>query len=325
MHYSSIVDKYGREVDYLRVSVTDLCNFRCFYCMPPEGVRRLPHEEVLRFEEILHIARVATGLGVKTLRLTGGEPLIRRGIVDLVSMLSQVDGLENLALTTNASRLAEMAPELHSAGLDRVNVSLDTLDPDRFEKITRGGSLSVVLKGIESALAAGFSQVKLNVVAMKGVNDNEFVELALMAKRYPVDVRFIEYMPAGHGVEVQPWRFMPAAAIRAEHERTLALEAVDETRGAGPARMFRIAGSQGCIGFISSVSEPFCRRCNRLRLSADGRLIACLFEGGGINVKAALRAGASDEQLAEIFVQVANKKPQVHSHSAPALVRELGG
>jgi len=325
MHSGSILDKHGRIVDYLRVSVTDLCNFRCFYCMPPGGIPRLAHDEVLRFEEICRAARVAASLGVTTLRLTGGEPLVRRGIVDLVGMLSQVNGITKLAMTTNASHLAEMSSELRSAGLDRVNVSLDTLKHDKFEQITRGGSLRDVLKGMETALDAGFERVKLNVVAMKGINDTEFVELALMARRYPVDVRFIEYMPVEHGVDIEPWRFVPVSAIRSELDEALGLEPVEEKRGAGPARMFGIERGLGCIGFIASVSEPFCVTCNRLRLSADGRLIACLYDGGEVDVKAALRDGSGDERLAALFREVANMKPLVRSASGTALVRELGG
>lgn len=325
MHDSALVDKHDRIVNYLRVSVTDLCNFRCFYCMPPGGVRRLAHDEVLRFEEVRRVAGVAASLGVTTLRLTGGEPLVRHGIVDLVGMLSQVDGIERLAMTTNASRLAAMSSELRSAGLDRVNVSLDTLKRDKFEQITCGGSLRDVLKGMEKALDAGFEQVKLNVVAMKRVNDTEFVELALMARRYPVDVRFIEYMPVERGVDVEPWRFVPVSAIRSELEQELGLEPVEGERGAGPARMFRIEQGLGCIGFIASVSEPFCAKCNRLRLSAEGRLIACLYDGGEVDVKTALRDGSSDERLAELFTEVANMKPLVRSGTTAALVRELGG
>jgi len=325
MHGTAIIDKHGRTVNYLRVSVTDLCNFRCFYCMPPEGVPRLPHDEILTFEEICRIARVAASLGVKTLRLTGGEPLVRRGIVDLVSMLAQVEGIVNLAMTTNASRLADMATELRSAGLNRINISLDTLDPERFEQLTRGGSLTDVLDGFEAALKAGFDHVKLNVVAMKGLNDTEFVELALMARRYPVDVRFIEYMPAGRTVPVEPWRFLPVSAIKSQIETVLSLEPVTETRGAGPARLFRVDEGKGHIGFISSVSRPFCQQCNRLRLSADGRLIACLFDGGQVNVKTALRSGATDEHITEMFREAADMKPLVHSRTRPALVRELGG
>jgi cyclic pyranopterin phosphate synthase len=325
MHIGSILDGHGRIVDYLRISVTDLCNFRCFYCMPPGGIPRLAHDEVLRFEEIRRVAGVAASLGVTTLRLTGGEPLVRRGIVDLVGMLSQVEGITRLAMTTNASRLAEMSSELNSAGLNRVNVSLDSLKRDKFEQITRGGSLRDVLKGMETALDTGFEQIKLNVVAMKGVNDNEFVELALMARRYPVDVRFIEYMPADHGVDVEPWRFVPVSAIRSELEQELGLEPVEEERGSGPARMFRMEQGLGCIGFIASVSEPFCAKCNRLRLSADGRLIACLYDAGEVDVKDALRDGSSDERLAALFIEVANMKPLVRSGTTAALVRELGG
>jgi cyclic pyranopterin phosphate synthase len=325
MYGTAIIDKHGRTVDYLRISVTDLCNFRCLYCMPPEGVPRLPHDEILTFEEICRIARVAASLGVKTLRLTGGEPLVRRGIVELVGMLAQVEGIVNLAMTTNASRLAGMAADLRSAGLNRINISLDTLDPEGFEQLTRGGSLANVLDGFEAALDAGFQHVKLNVVAMKGLNDAEFVELALMAKRYPVDVRFIEYMPAGRTVPVEPWRFVPVDAIKSQIETVLTLEPVTETRGAGPARLFRIDGGKGHIGFISSVSRPFCQQCNRLRLSADGRLIACLFDGGQVNVKAILRLGGTDEQIAKMFREAADMKPLVHSKTAAALVRELGG
>ena len=325
MHGNSIIDKHGRKVDYLRISVTDLCDLRCIYCMPPEGVPRLAHDKILRFEEIRRIARVAASLGVTTLRLTGGEPLVRRGIVDLVRMLSELEGIIDVAMTTNGTCLAALASELRAAGLTRVNISLDTLDPDRFEEITRGGSLADVLKGMEVALDSGFEQVKLNVVSMKGINDTEFVDLALMARRYPVDVRFIEYMPAGRDVPVEPQRFVPVAAIRSELEKTLDLQPVDEKRGAGPAALFRIDEGQGCIGFISSVSEPFCRSCNRLRLSADGRLIACLFDAGERDLRTAIRAGATDEQIAKMFREVADMKPLVHSEKSPAFVRELGG
>jgi len=325
MHCDPIIDKHGRKVDYLRISVTDLCDLRCIYCMPPDGVRRLPHDKILRFEEIRRVASVAASLGVTTLRLTGGEPLVRRGIVDLVDMLSQVEGVRNVAMTTNGTRLAGLASELRSAGLTRVNISLDTLDADRFEEITRGGSLADVLEGLEAALGTGFDQVKINVVAMKGINDTEFVDLALMARRYPVDVRFIEYMPAGRDVPVEPGRFVPVAAIRSELERVVDLQPVEEKRGAGPAALFSIDNGLGCIGFISSVSEPFCRRCNRLRLSADGRLIACLFDAGQIDLRTAIRGDATDDQIAEMFRQVANMKPLVHSEKGAAFVRELGG
>jgi len=325
MYGNTIIDKHGRTVNYLRISVTDLCNFRCFYCMPPQGVPQLAHDEILSFEEICRIAEVAASLGVRTFRLTGGEPLVRRGIVDLVSMLAQVEGIANLAMTTNASRLAGMATELRSAGLNRINISLDTLDPDLFERLTGGGSLADVLEGFEAALEAGFDHVKLNTVAMKGLNDTEFVELALMAKRYPVDVRFIEYMPASRTVPVEPWRFVPVSAIKSQIETELTLEPVTETRGAGPARLFRIHGGKGHVGFISSVSLPFCEQCNRLRLSADGRLISCLFDGGQVDLKSALRSGATDEQIAGMFREAADMKPFVHSRIKPALVRELGG
>ena len=325
MHDNSIIDKYGRKVDYLRISVTDLCDLRCIYCMPPQGIRQLPHDKILRFEEIRRTAAVAASLGVRTLRLTGGEPLVRRGIADLVRMLSQVEGIRSVAMTTNGTRLAALASDLRSAGLSRVNISLDTLDAERYAEITRGGSLADVLKGMEVALESGFEQVKLNVVAMKGVNDSEFVDLALMARQYPVDVRFIEYMPAGRDVPVEPGRFVPVAAIRSELERTLELRPVDEERGAGPAESFKIDEGQGYIGFISSVSEPFCRRCNRLRLSADGRLIACLFDAGQIDLRTAIRAGATDEQIAQMFREVADMKPLVHSDKSASFVGELGG
>lgn len=325
MHGNLIIDKHGRKVDYLRISVTDLCDLRCVYCMPPEGVPLLPHDKILRFEEIRRIAGVAASLGVTTLRLTGGEPLVRRGIVDLVRMLSELEGIINVAMTTNGTRLAALASELRAAGLTRVNISLDTLDADRFNEITGGGSLADVIKGMEVALESGFEQVKLNIVAMRGINDKGFVDLALMARRYPVDVRFIEYMPAGRDVPVDPRRFVPIAEIRSELEKAFELQPVEEKRGAGPAALFRIDDGQGLIGFISSVSEPFCRSCNRLRLSADGRLIACLFDAGQIDLRNAMRADASDEQIAEMFREVADMKPLVHSEKAAAFVRELGG
>jgi cyclic pyranopterin phosphate synthase len=309
------LDAYNRPISYLRISVTDRCNLRCVYCMPPQGVPKRAHGEILRYEEIETVVRAAAELGITKIRLTGGEPLVRPGIVKLVRMLSRVETIDDLAMTTNGILLSGYANELADAGLGRVNVSLDTLRPKRFERITRGGKLEDVLAGMEAAHTAGLEPVKVNTVVIRGMNDDEVVDLA----RKTVEgwhVRFIELMPVGNGVAIAGnWRerVVTAREIRGQIEATLGpLEPAKVSGGGGPARYYRLAGAKGTLGFITPISEHFCYRCNRLRLTADGRLRPCLLAEYEIDLRTPLRTGADAEQIKALIVQAIERKPSRH-------------
>jgi cyclic pyranopterin phosphate synthase len=316
-------DAFGRTIDYLRVSVTDRCNLRCIYCMPPEGVQPIAHEQVLRFEEIARVVEAAVGLGVRRVRLTGGEPLVRRGIGDLVRLLRALPGLEEISLTTNGTLLAGMAVALKEAGLDRVNISLDTLDAKRYATITRGGSLQTVLLGIDAARQAGLNPVKVNMVVLRGINDDETLAMARQSEERGWHVRYIEVMPLGvaqhvcgeaeSSVDGLSTGTVPNAAIRAEIERAYGLLEPVEIVAGGPAETWRVPGSSGSIGFISAVSHGFCDVCNRLRLTSAGGLVPCLFSDREIDLREPLRRGAGREELqALIRSAVALKGPGHH-------------
>ncbi len=300
-------DTLGRPLRDLRISVTDRCNFRCPYCMPKEIFGRkykfLPQTELLTFEEITRLAGIFTALGVRKLRLTGGEPTIRRGLPELVRMLSAVDGVEDLAMTTNASRLAAMAPELREAGLRRVTVSLDSLDDARFREMSGAEfSVDLVLEGIEAARKAGLVPVKINVVVKRGVNEADALAIARHFRGPDYIVRFIEYMDVG---TTNGWRMndvVPAAEIIEAIGRELPLEAIDPNYRGEVARRWRYAGGKGEIGVIASVTEPFCGACTRARLSADGQLYTCLFAVKGHDLRKLLRDGADDEEI-EAFLR----------------------
>ena len=300
-------DTLGRPLRDLRISVTDRCNFRCPYCMPKEVFGRkykfLPQTELLTFEEITRLAGIFTALGVRKLRLTGGEPTVRRGLPRLVQMLSAVDGIEDLAMTTNASRLAAMAPELREAGLRRVTVSLDSLDDARFREMSGAEfSVDLVLDGIEAARKAGLVPVKINVVVKRGVNEADALAIARRYQGPDHIVRFIEYMDVG---TTNGWRMddvVPAAEIIEALGRDLPLEAVDPNYRGEVARRWRYAGGKGEIGVIASVTDPFCGDCTRARLSADGQLYTCLFAVKGHDLRKLLRDGADDEEI-EAFLR----------------------
>ncbi|RJX30517.1 MAG: GTP 3',8-cyclase MoaA [Desulfarculus sp.] len=301
-----LADNHGRVVKTLRLSVTDRCNLRCFYCLPEAGFKAKPREDILTFEEILRLVRIFLRLKIIKVRLTGGEPLVRGGIVELVRELKRAQ-VPDLRLTTNGLRLSRMAEELFQAGVGRVNVSLDTLEPHKFHTITGGGRLSRVLDGIEKALAAGFAPVKINVVVMRGVNDNEIQSLARLAWSRPLQVRFIEFMPIGRN----GWRrelFYPGSEIMARLHQMGTLQELPHEPGDGPARRFHLTGWGGEVGLISPVSQHFCDRCDRLRLTADGKLLNCLFARGEVDIKKLLRSDADDEMLlAQIQRVVATK------------------
>ncbi len=303
------LDSFERPISYLRISVTDRCNFRCLYCRPAEGIRLRRSHEILRFEEIERVARAAASLGINKVRLTGGEPLVRRGVVDLVEMLASIPGLDDISLTTNGALLAKYAQDLAKAGLKRVNVSLDSLKKERFREITRGGLLKDTLAGIDAARRAGLSPIKINMVVVRGLNNDEILDFARLS-REDWHVRYIELMPLGPGVE---WRGLSVGKIREEIERHLgSLEPAKVDLGGGPARYYRLFRAQGTIGFIAPLSECFCEGCNRLRLTADGRLRPCLLSDEEIDIRTPLRRGATLSELREIISQGAHMKPSGH-------------
>ena len=309
-----LVDSYRRKIDYLRISVTDRCNLRCRYCMPAEGIELMDPEGILSYEEFLRISKIAVRNGITKIRITGGEPLVRKGIVEFIRELSGLEGLEDLSLTTNGVLLKDYARRLRDAGLDRVNVSLDSLKRDRFKRITRGDHLKKVLCGLEEAEKAGLRPVKVNVVVIKGFNDDEITDFAMLTKQKPYHVRFIEYMP--FDVE-EGWRkenFITSKMIKETIESIAALDPVEDGgAGAGPAKRFRFRGAPGEVGFISPVSDHFCAGCNRLRLTADGMLRTCLFSDRETNIKEALRNGASDRDIEEILFKAVGEKPMGHN------------
>ena len=294
-------DRYGRTIKYLRLSVTDLCNCRCVYCMGENGVPRLPHSAILSFEEIEEIIRAAVSLSVTKVRLTGGEPLVRRGIDELVRRLRGIEGVEELAMTTNGARLAEYAEALKEAGLDRLNVSLDTLDPEKFRRITRIGELRDTLDGLDAARRAGFERIKLNTVLMGGVNDDEIAEIAALAKDGAFDVRFIELMPIGECTDWDRRRFLPA-------ERVLEyLPKGERVPSDGVAELWRPAGFRGTVGLIRPLSHRFCADCDRIRVTADGCLKPCLHSAREIPLR-----GKHGEALVRTIAEGMQAKPREH-------------
>jgi cyclic pyranopterin phosphate synthase len=291
-----LVDRYGRVHSDLRIAVSDRCNLRCVYCMPEEGMTFLPHGELLSFAEILRFAGVARALGVDTVRLTGGEPLVRKGLASLVKGLSDL-GFEDLSLTTNGTELARHASALAQAGLRRVNISCDSLIPERFETIRRRGSLDVVLAAMSAAEEAGLVPLKINVVLLRGQNDDEILSFAQFARTTGRVVRFIEFMPLDAQGQWDRTQLVPGREVHGIISSRWALEPVKNTDSA-PAERFKFVDGAGEIGLISSVSEPFCGTCNRLRLTADGAIRNCLFSDGETTVRDLLRQGASDDAIA---------------------------
>ncbi len=307
------VDSFHRKIDYLRISITDWCNLRCIYCRPHGKWKKLPHSEVLTYEEIIRISRIASGLGITKIRVTGGEPLLRRNIIYLCENLSRIETLESLTMTTNGVLLKHFASELYKAGVHRLNISLDTLQPGKYRHITGKNMFQKVIDGIEEALLVGFYPVKINVVAMRGINDDEIGDLAGLTFRYPVHVRFIELMPFS-GEKADPSsRFISSDEILGILKKVAELRPASSTNANGPATHFRFKGALGKVGLISPLSHHFCPACNRLRLTADGKLRACLFSDSETDIKTPLRSGASDKELEEILLQAILNKPERHS------------
>lgn len=306
-------DRFGRKIEYLRISVTDRCNLRCLYCMPLSGCPFKPKEKVLSREEILRLARMMAGLGINRFRVTGGEPLIRHDLVPLIAGLAEIPGLKDLALSTNGILLADQVFTLREAGLKRVNISFDSLDSATFRRITRWGDWHAVWRGIWTALEVGLSPVKLNVVLLKGLNDAEILKFAQLSFRWPLHVRFIELMPHGTAGFDHRAHFFSVAEAYALCERLGSLEPASDVAGAGPAASFRYPGAKGTLGFIGALSCNFCRRCNRMRLTADGILRPCLDSRGGVNLRDPLRQGAAEEEMEGLIREAVAMKPESHA------------
>jgi len=304
-------DRYSRTIDYLRISITDRCNLRCLYCMPVEGVRPEMHRDILRYEEIVRVIKVAARLGVSKIRLTGGEPLTRRNIAHLISLIKDIQGIKDLSMTTNGILLERHARELADAGLDRVNVSLDSLREERYAEITRGGDLSSVLKGIDAAAQAGLKPVKINMVPIRGFNDDEILSFAGLTLDTAYQVRFIECMPSPNVDFWNPAKYMSTDEIRKIVKPLGPLTPV-RIRKKGPSKYFRFKEAKGVLGFISALTHHFCHDCNRMRLTADGKLRPCLFSETEIDLRSAIRRGASDDEIERLLRLSIAVKPDGH-------------
>jgi len=327
-----LIDSLGRQITYLRISVTDRCNSRCVYCMPLAGVPWKSHDEILRYEEIAEIVQVMAAEGVRAVRLTGGEPLVRPNLPELVGMLAAIPGIEDISLTTNGLLLEQQAEDLARAGLKRINVSLDTMKPELFQRITRVGSIERVMRGLDAAEKCGLTPIKINMVVMRGINEDEIIPMARLSISRPWHVRFIELMPLGNQ---QPWgdgfplpetMYYPIREIRSQLE-TLGLETVTDKSGNGPAVEYRLRGAQGRVGMIAALGEAFCGTCNRLRLTADGTIRPCLMSAEEVNLKDALRSG---QPILPLIQQAVNVKPLGHelaSRPAPEgrCMLQIGG
>jgi cyclic pyranopterin phosphate synthase len=319
---AGLKDSFGRTVNNLRISVTDRCNFRCRYCMPEEGMQWMARSELLTFEELTRLSRVFASLGVKHIRLTGGEPLMRKDLHVLVKQISGVPGIQDIAMTTNGYFLAEQAPDLVKAGLHRINVSLDSLDPVKFTEMTRRDHFHRVWEGIEAVDRLGIRPIKLNVVLIRGMNEDEIPKFADLARSRSFVIRFIEFMPIGSDDGWSPEKVVTGKEIIAGMEKAVGkrLKPV-EMRGAQPADRFVFEDGIGEIGLISSVSEPFCSDCNRVRLTSDGKLRTCLFSLAETDLKSLLRSDADDEAIRTAIVEAVWKKEEGHLINRPGFVR----
>ncbi len=320
---NTLRDGYNRLIDYMRISVTDCCNLRCIYCMPAEGVRTVASKHVLTNEEIVRIATVAARLGVKKIRLTGGEPLVRPNLTALVASLSALEGIEEISLTTNGVLLKRHAKALARAGLKRVNVSLDSLRPDRYRKITRGGDIRDIFEGIHEAEQAGLTPVKINMIAIRGVNADELDDFARLTRYTSYQVRFIEFMPITPGKRWAKGSYVPSREIR-QRISTLGSLTPVRTPKRGPAKYYRFHGAPGVIGFISAVSHRFCDECNRIRLTCDGKLRPCLFSKQSVDLKMLMRSGGSDPELEALLKAAIGSKPGRHAMGRTDSFEELG-
>ena len=303
-----LVDAYQRKIDYLRISVTDRCNLRCRYCMPEEGVENLSHNQVLSYEQIRKIVETGAKLGIEKIRLTGGDPLVRKNIAELVAMLKKINGIKEVSMTTNGILLSKYAAQLKQAGLDRVNISLDTLQADKYQEITKVDAIDKVKQGIKTALEYGFNPVKLNVVLLKDFNADEVFDFIDLTRKYPLHVRFIEFMAFS---DTAKNNYLSIDELKASIKEKIILQSIDLKSGNGPARYYTFADCKGSIGFISPVSNHFCDSCNRLRLTADGRLRLCLCSEREVNLLTE-QAKLDEQLLKDKFIYAIKNKPDTH-------------
>lgn len=311
---SAPADLFSRTISYLRLSLTDRCNLRCRYCVPPEGQAPcLNHDALLTYEELLRVVRAAVRVGMTKLRLTGGEPLVRKGIMDFVAQLGEIDGLRDIRITTNGVLLAQYAAGLKAAGISKINISLDSLKPERVAAITGADCLAQVWQGIETAQALGFAPVKLNMVVMRGINDDEIKDFALLSRDTPLHIRFIEFMPIGASSRWNKDTYLCSDRMKEQISLLGELIPVPRSETDGPASMFRLgADAKGKVGFISPLSHHFCDRCNRLRLTSEGRLRACLLHDAETDLRAVLRRGCTEEEICATLLAAVRSKPQGH-------------
>ena len=325
------MDRFNRRIDYLRVAITDRCNLRCLYCVPQHGFNRYDHSEILTYEEIIRIVKAAVGLGIKKVRLTGGEPLVRLDVCSLVRRLANIPQIEDLAMTTNGVRLNEMALPLYNAGLKRINLSLDTLNALNFYRISHKDRFDDVWKGLARAEAIGFSPIKINMVVIRGVNDKEICSLARLSIEKPYAIRFIEYMPIGSNNRWRPDHLVPVSEMKTRLETIAPLTPLRRSASGGPAESYRFPDARGEIGFIGAVSHQFCLTCNRLRLTPDGKLRPCLMHGVEIDIKTPLRRGCAQRDLKMLLQKAIASKPQgasIQSHGADTgdrIMSHIGG
>ncbi len=328
MNSAKLLDQYGRSLTYLRISLTDRCNLRCTYCTPQHNFTHIHPREILTYEELLRICGLLAEMGLKKVRCTGGEPLVRQGALPFLERLSTIPGIEEVCLTTNGVLLEDSAQGLWDAGIRHINVSLDTLRPERFKSITGRDCFGKVWAGIMALLDLGFDKIKINSVVARGMNDDEIAALASLSQQYPIEVRFIEFMPVGHN----KWGkqlVVEVAEMQSIIEEALGtLRPVASERHAGPARLFQLEGAKGKVGFISPLSQHFCSTCNRIRLTSDGRLRLCLFSDFEYDVKGIMRRGASDQALSRFLLDAVQNKPENYSPESktgcPSCTRAMG-
>jgi len=324
-------DGFARTIDYLRLSVTDRCNLRCRYCMPEEGVDRISHDKVMRFEEIVTLIRAAANVGFQKIRLTGGEPLVRRDITKLVRMIRDIEGITDLSMTTNGVLLEEKAQELYTAGIQRVNISLDTLVKEKFLQVTRRDEFNAVMRGIDAALSVGMHPVKINVVLIRDFNDDEIFDFIELTRGRPLSVRFIEYMPTNGAQAWNTDMIVPMDELLSTLSTRYEIDKLDKRSGAGPSVDFKIPGFSGTLGFITPVSSHFCDRCNRIRVTSDGRIRSCLFSDDEAHILALLRGGKDLTVIGDFILDVLKNKPKRHSITSGRIrtcqrsMSEIGG
>lgn len=314
MPNSKLIDPCNRRLNYLRISITDRCNLRCIYCVPHGFIPKLPHKEILSYEEILHIVRISVGLGISKVRITGGEPLVRKGVYGFLKRLTKIEGLLDISLTTNGVFLKHNINKIKSAGIKRINISLDTLNRKKYRKITGYDFFDQVWEGIELAHKMGFDPIKINVVPLKGVNDDELTDIAALSIDYPFHIRFIEYMPMGTNQMESDHHLLFPEIKKCIHQFGKLIP-VEKDMNDGPAERFKFKSAKGEIGFIRPISQHFCNTCNRLRLTASGQLRPCLMSDVQVDLKTPLREGCSDVELAEVFLQAVRLKPLGHNLS----------